>query len=500
MMKSKLYIIIFLFLLASIFVMCSREQEKEDIVLKVGDRQVTAKEFRYRAEFTPHPNYPAIDRSLENTFLNNLIMEKVFALNAGEKSELRQNKNFQFYIKGVKEQEMRKQLFYEKAFNPVKLDTNEIKQQYHNSMRVYDVEFYTFHRDDLAERVQAELQARPDSALTVFNSIWKDENRPTKTVKYRDPDNINIHEALFDTLHDVNEVMGPIRLERDNWILMKVADWKDEPIIGGEEMALRWNQVKEKMTMNRATRNWQKYMYEVMKDKDIEFNKDTFLKLADLSFDLEMANNEAEEQDVLNKFSQQEDSTLTISDLPDEGAILQAPFFTIDGVTWTVGDFREAVGSHPLVYRRRTTNRNRFYEEFKVAVADLVRDYYLTEEAYEIGLDKDTEIQRVARMWEDALVGMYERDQALKRLAKTLPDTLDVGRQYVLSKKFESYMDSLRAEYGDQIKVNYAVYDSLEINDVPMFVMQQQVPYPVVVPNWPVYTNRKDVDFNALQD
>jgi len=494
-MKTRAYIIISFFLFAGIFVMCSKEQEKEDIILKVGDKKVTTKEYRYRAELTPHPSYP----ELEKTFLNNLIMEKIFALE-GEESELRQNKNFQAYIKGVKEQEMRKQLFYEKAFNPVKLDTNEIKQQYRNSLRVYDVEFYTFHRDEIAERVQAELQARPDSAVSVFNSIWKDEKRPTKTVKYRDPDNLNIHETLFDTLHDVNEVMGPIKLESNKWIFMKVADWRDEPIIGGEEVARRWNQVKEKMTMNKATRAWHKYMYEVMKDKDIEFNKDTFLKLADLSFDLEMANNEAEEQDVLNRFSQQEDSTLTISDLPNEEAILQAPFFTIDGVTWTVGEFRAAVASHPLVYRNRTTDRNQFYHEFKVAVADLMRDHYLTKEAYKIDLDKDIEVQRVASMWEDALVGMYERDQALKRIASTLPDTLKVGRQYQLSQKFESFMDSLRVEYSNEIKVNYATYDSLEINDVPMFVMQQQVPYPVVVPNWPVYTNRKEVDFNALDE
>ncbi len=81
-------------------------------------------------------------------------MEKLFVLEHGQDSKLAQNENFANYLKGVKEQKMREQLFYEKAYNTVQLDSNEIAKRMTLSQREYDLEFYSIKNDSIARALR----------------------------------------------------------------------------------------------------------------------------------------------------------------------------------------------------------------------------------------------------------------------------------------------------------------------------------------------------------
>ncbi len=494
MKRSLLYTMLLLLLVFA----CTKKEPPQDVLFKVGDKYVTIKEYQYRGEFTPHPNYPRFNRNLEKILLNNLILEKLFVLERGKTSELRKNENFKNFIKGVAEQKMREQLFYKKAFDIVKLDTNEVKKRFILSQREYDLEFYTIYKDSIARSIKAKIDGHPGSAVAIFDNIRPDGKKPTWHVKWKDPDHINIHEALYSGPLKADSVIGPIPLEHNRWIIMKVVDWQDNILLGGEEQLLRWKEVEEKMTMNKATRTWDAFIRDIMRGKHIQFDKDTFLRLADLTYELETANDRQEKSDVMKRFWQEEDSTLTIADLPTEEAFLQRPFFTIDARTWTVGDFRNAVASHPLVYRKNAANRSEFYEQFKIAVADLVRDHYLNKEAYKMGLDKDEKVLRTKEMWQDALVAAYERDQVVKELAEAFPDTSDPYRKRNLEKAFDAYLTDLLEKYRDEIQVDLDEFEKLELSGVQLFVKQEQVPYPVAVPAWPVFSTNNEVNYKPL--
>ncbi len=92
---------------------------------------------------------------------------------------------------------MREQLFYKRAYDVVKLDSAEVEKTLRLSQREYDLEFYSIHNDSIGKALRARVQAHPDSALAIFNSIMPQGKRPTWTAKWKDPDHINIHEALF---------------------------------------------------------------------------------------------------------------------------------------------------------------------------------------------------------------------------------------------------------------------------------------------------------------
>ncbi|RPI03605.1 MAG: hypothetical protein EHM72_01045 [Calditrichaeota bacterium] len=489
---------LFAILIVTIFVACAKKPVPDDALFKVGDRYVTFKEAQYRAEFAPHPNFPRFEKNLEKVFLNNYIMEKVFALEYGKTSELVRNERFVNYIKGRTEQAMRQQLFYEKAFNVVKLDSQQIRKTLALSQREYDLEFYTINSDSIAKKLKKAIADEPDSVVQIFNSIHE-EKRPTWSVKWKDPDHINIHEALYSGPLARDSVIGPLQLDYDQWIIMKVVNWRDVLIFGGEEAQLRQKEIVEKLTMNKATRNWDNYTRNVMKGKEIDFDRDTFKKLADLSFDINRAENDQEKTTIMQRFWQEEDSTFTAADIPSGEAFLKQPFFTIDGTVWTVGDFRNELASHPLLYRKKAVTRGQFYQQFKIAVANLVRDHYLNEVAYKAGLDKKPEVVRTRELWHDALLAEYERDQLIKRIGQSLPDTTDPYRQTKLNKAFDDQLAELLAQHHSKVQVNDELFDQFAISNVQMFVLEENSPYPVAVPNWPMYSNSNRVDYRPLK-
>ncbi len=477
---------------------CSRDNVPKDIVFTVGDHYVTQKEFLDRAHFTIHPNFPQSDRNLENIFLNNLIIEKILADKFGEKSELKRSETFQAYIQGRKEQAMREQLFYKKALDTVKLDSFEIESAMALSRREYDLEFFNIYSDSAAKNLQRHIDASPQSALQIFNSMHRDQERPTWTAKWKDPDHINVHEALYSGPLDADSVLGPIKLDTDHWIIIKVVDWRQVVDFGGEEQQLRYQEVIEKLTQNRAARNWNAFTRNVMKGKEIDFERGTFKRVADLLYNLHSAQNQ-QQNDVLRRMYQIEDSTLTAFDLPDEETFLRQPFFTLDGETWTVGDFRTALMSHPLVYRKAALDRGRFYQEFRRAVAALVRDTFLNKIAYDMNLDQHSQVCRTAEMWSDALIATFERNRLLKELGKALPDTGGRARKSKLGKKYEAYLSDLKKEYAQQIRVDQDYFNQFDISKTQLFVTQPNVPYEVVVPGWPMFTSDNSMDYMPLQ-
>ena len=363
------------------------------------------------------------------------------------------------------------------------------------SQREYDLEFFSINDDSAAKTLKKSIDASPHSALQIFNGLYNDRKQPTWTAKWKDPDHINIHEALFSGPVKADSVIGPIQLDHNQWIIMKVVNWRDVAIIGGEDQDIRRQEVREKLTMNHAIRTWNAYRRDVMKGKEIEFDRDMFKRLADLIYDLSRAQSQPQKADIMRRLWQIEDSTMTAADLPDDKVLLQQPFFTIDNVIWTVGDFRKTLMSHPLVYHQTVVNRGQFYFEFKRAIANLIRDTYLNKEACRMGIDRDVEVQRTTALWTDAIVAVFERDRLLKEVAKAFPDTTDPARQMKLTKAFNEYLSGLKNEYYNRIRVNSDLFNQFEISKSQLFVTQQNIPYPVVMPRWPMFDNDNSIDY-----
>jgi len=90
------------------------------------------------------------------------------------------------------------------------------------------------------------------------------------------------------------------------------------------------------------------------------------------------------------------------------------PFFSINGRIWTVERFREYIKKHPLQFRKEKSNNANFAENFKLAVVDLVRDYYITQDAYNKNYDEMEIVKYEVEIWRDHLLSLYQKYQYLE--------------------------------------------------------------------------------------
>lgn len=475
---------IFFLLLAllSVHIPLVRSQANEKILAKVGDKEITMQEFLQRSELTIRPN----NFKSKNTTLNNLISEKILALEAEQSNtNLLQNSAFLGKLRGIKEQLMREKLYEFEAAGKVVLDSNEVYQKYKASVREYEVEFYVIGNDSASEAIGETLKRYSVSSDSIFKNLEnKIGKKPVKKVKYFDPDDENITEALFSSLLDTGMVVGPIKLLNGDHILMRVKNWKDEILFSGEDQRIRWNKVTEKIHLAKSLRLWGEYIAEVMKGKKIDYNEEVFFKLADYAYQYYLDTN------------QPIDSVeLRLTEIPnlEEAVNQKSPFFTIDGNVWTVEDFKGELVSHPLVYRARFTDQKTFNKQFLYAIADMVRDYYLNKEAYRLSLDTLKDINKTVGIWKDSYLAVNQEKNILdSALEKGIINNGDnIGKLNY----WESYLTNLQKKYSDSIELDYKEFNKIKLTKIDFVGFKPGVPFPSIVPGFPVLISSENLDY-----
>jgi hypothetical protein len=462
---------------------CSKKDMKtQKILARVGNRTITVEDFLNRSELTIRPKYPSKSGyELNKILLDNLIAEKILAVQAGDTCQLAKSDMFKAYIQGIREQTMREEMFFKVAYNKVKIDTNEIKSLFRFAGREYKVGFYTITKDEAAQEIQNKILLEPDKAGKVFDEIGDGRKVPEQTVAWKDPKDDMIQDALFTHPVKLDTVIGPLRLGKNLYVLMKVLDWKDQPVFGGDEVQARWNEVVDKTRMRKAKAIWTRLEAKLMKGKRIHFNPPVFKKLAELSFGLYSAPSDSQRQDMLAAFFGKNNDLSQIETLGNKDVFLKSPFFTLDGKTWTVEDFKKELAVHPLVYRTKNFTQKTFPNEFKNAIADMIRDRYLAQEAYKKHIQNDDVVKSRALTWRDAVLGSWERDQTLARLAKK--HHLE-GKTDKLTKVYIAYMDSLMRAYSGRIFINDEELKKINLTNIDFYAFKPGVPYPRAVPSF----------------
>ena len=160
--------------------------------------------------------------------------------------------------------------------------------------------------------------------------------------------------------------------------------------------------------------------------------------------------------------------------------------FELDGKEWKIKDFENVLLSHPLVFRKKKMNAKEFTGQFQLAIIDLMQDMYLTEKAYEMSLDKSFEVEQSASIWRDSFLAFqsslaYDKNQ-------------DQKDRHI---KMKPIIDKLQDKYSKNIFINTDLFEKIKISRVDMFVTQSNVAYPVVMPNFPSYTDDSYLNYGS---
>ncbi|RME00996.1 MAG: hypothetical protein D6814_02430, partial [Calditrichaeota bacterium] len=107
--------------------------------------------------------------------------------------------------------------------------------------------------------------------------------------------------------------------------------------------------------------------------------------------------------------------------------------------------------------------------------------------------DKVPEIQRNYQMWRDNLYALYFLNTYLRKIGK-----LSEYRQnplMVIESDLNALIDSLQTKYSAKIEINTDRFDQIKLSRIDMMALQRNVPFPILVPNFPVLTTDHRLDY-----
>ncbi|MBN1780826.1 hypothetical protein JW948_06865 [bacterium] len=480
---------------------CHRKTETaaETIIARIGDRTISKNEFIRRAEYTIRPDYCKFGDNIihKKIILNSLIAEKLMALEAGGENALMQSERFQAFVRGRREQAMRKLLYAQEAYDRVRLDEEELSAAFKIAGRKYHVAYFTVPDSGAAADIESILNRNPDRFESVFGQYFGDQPLPDREVAWVSEEDPAIEAALFSTVLKDSTVIGPVTLENGQILFMRINGWTDQKVFTEPDVQERWRKVRQDLTLKKATVLWDSHIRKIMKGKRIEFQEETFYRLADIFAE----QYHFQDQDKKDMFNDQfwdrqgldSDSTM-ISGLPDrEEALQSAPLFTLDGQVFSVRNFYDMLRSHPLVFRKRRFSNREFPGQLQLAIVDMVRDRFLTDEAYQKGLDKHPWVERAEMMWQDAIVARYYRNSWLQNAGKK--DDFIRNYMTVLHNDLNPYVRSLQKKYSSQIEIDTDLLKKIQLTRTDMFVIQKWESYPVIVPQFPMLTDEHLIDY-----
>jgi hypothetical protein len=296
---------------------------------------------------------------------------------------------------------------------------------------------------------------------------------------------------LFSTPLEIGQVPDPVEIQDSLYLFLHVKGWTTRVAASDQESRQRWADVVEELTVEQGAEHYRAFAEDVMRGKRIEFDRRAFVQLARLLAPLYFTpGKEAREVFLHESFGKSPDLP-ALKELGGRMEQLHAePLFRVDGSVWTVRDFEHERERHPLVFRKKRFSMREFPEQFKLAIVDMVRDRYLTQVAYRRGYDTHPAVVRIVDMWRDAELALYQKRNHLRQ---------NPGEGDALL-TMTAYLDSLQQRYSDAIRINAGVLNAISLTRVSAFATQPGVPFPVVVPSFPVLTNAHSLHYGRLMD
>ena len=472
---------------------CSEKPKVPDhiVLARVGSSIITIQDFIRRSEYTIRPDYCKQDNYIhKKIILNSLISEKLTSLEYA-KSIKDAEENLESYLKGRKEQAMRQVYFAEEFHSKADISKQEIKQVYKEAGRIVQVQYLNLPDTNIVKKIK-ELDSKKVPLDSIYNVLWGGK-APIKEISWFDRENEEIRNAIFVDGIKKGTLLGPFRTEDNTFMLVKIKGWTNKIAITESDKDLLWNDIQEKLTETKAKKRYMSWVENLMSGKKMELNSTVFYNYAEKTAD-HFFSADSLKRNMLNQvlWNDQEfkEQTFSINDnlINKEDVILN-----YDGMPWTVKKLNEQLKSHPFVFRKRKMKRSDFPEQLRFAIADLIRDAEITKQCYLEGYDKNWSVDLNAEMWRD-----------VSRSKKYASEIRSQNKNIINESQWIEFMnpqiDSLQAVYSDQIEINMEAFENIEITTTDMMVIQRGVPYPILVPSFPILTSDHKLDYGEIRN
>ena len=486
-----------LFIFSISFSIC-QTNEPTNILAKVDDRIITLQDFIRRAEYSIRPDYCRQANYIhKKIILNSLIAEKLLALEAEKiKVDLLDNTLFQSFIRGRREQAMRQMHYYEQFYDKVETDSSELVNAYKLAGRTVDITFLNLPDQETAFAIkhQAQKGISLDSAYTL---IWNQQTPPRRNLNWFDKESMILHKAVFNGTVTKGSIIGPLSTEDNTFLLLQINGWIDRPAITESDISVRMSDVQKRLQEYSAEQNYREWVQHIMTGKQLELNPDIFPAYAEKVTDIYLQSDSVK-QFRYGKVLWEDPELAFVHDSlasPPLEAIAETDIlFHLDNEPWSVQQFHQEIRKQPLVFRKKKMNRREFPSQLRFAIADLVRDIEITKNCYENKYDRSPTVIRNKELWSDSSVSRYYRNILFAKMGAEYDHPENIAT------RMKPLVDSLQVIYSDRIEIDTDLFETIALTSIDMSVMQYGVPYPKVVPPFPILTNDNRIDYGRKKE
>jgi hypothetical protein len=477
-MKSSLFLILVFFTYSCTTKSAVEDDFDDSILVQIDDYIILKNEFIQRAEYVLRPDYCSKNNNIhKQIILNSLIAEKLLAI---EGEGLFNDKPINNYLKGLREQNMREKLFFTKTSSK-EIDSFELNQFRKTADRIYNLSFINLNKTQ-AEEAMADINISPELTNRLFNA----ESSNTKDVSFFGENSYRLCYEIFSKQLNKYDVVGPVRMDDGTYILMRIEDWYSERKLSESSQKEYINNIRAHLNRLRTIDNYGDYIHKIMKNKTLNFNQVSFSKLIK-NFYYEQLQFEKSKKDLFKKAIWSENKLVLTGEYRSIDIDGNEIIFSIDDEEWSMDKLQKLFNVHPLVFRNKKISKKDFPIELKNAIADLIRDYYLTKEAYTVNLDKDSYINQYIKMWKEHFIASAVR---VKLLQSKPTDNEDI-------EFLEPMINQLFHQYSDKIIINFKLLDEINLTSIPMHIVNQNAAYQSPIPQFPILTDNYKINYGA---
>jgi hypothetical protein len=321
---------------------------------------------------------------------------------------------------------------------------------------------------------------------SIYQVLWGGE-APLKEMTWFERENQELHDAVFNPNIEKGQMLGPFRTDDDTFMLLKIIGWTDKIEITESDRELLWRDVQERLKEKKAKKKYLSWVSGLMQGKEMNLNSDVFYdyaeKISEYFFKMDSI-----KKNMLNQALWDDIEFDTNSFNVDNEVDKNATILNYDGDSWTVEDLNDQLRFHPLVFRKRKMSRGEFPEQLRLAIADLIRDIEITKQCYSKGYDTHWSVELNTAMWRGS-------SNSKKYLSRLRSKNKKIKNQEQWLTFMNPKIDSLQEAYSNDIKINMGAFEKIKLTSTDMMVIQRGVPYPILVPSFPIVTSDNRLDY-----
>jgi parvulin-like peptidyl-prolyl isomerase len=426
----------FFLILLSLIIPTVNAQNQNNLLVKIGDEQISTKEFKLRYELSPFLNTSFDEDSIKYHFLLSLIAEKLFTIEA-KNLGLEQTEKFDFAFKPLEKIYVRDALFNKEIKSKIIIDEQDILKGINKYNTKLKVEIFSSKDSVQIYKIFNEL-----SSGIPFDSLSDVDEKDSAEISFGDIKDESIEDTLYSLF--IGENTKHIKTE-DSWFLFYLTNRISS--ISSEDEKSVLSKVDKIIRERRTEKAYYKYMEEVFKDKIIEADKDLFLLLSENIYNI-LKQNENEVLSSSSKFYLNEsDFERLKTELGNE--TLNKNFFTVDDKPIALKDFLADLLLEGFSIKSLDTNEINF--RLSRQVKNFIEKEYLANIGYKQGLQNSPEVKEQLEMWKENYLAQFYKNTFIES-ARANEDEV-----------YEYFLEYQNKEKIKQVNIVELLTDSLEI-------------------------------------